>query len=43
MHLRTTTKIKQATDEYLNSAELRKLAQQQVYRQLQDEYAEETA
>ena len=40
--LRTETKIKQATDEYLNSADLRKLAQQQVYRQLQDEYAEET-
>ena len=42
MHLRTTTKLKQATDEYLNSADLRKLAQQQVYTQLQDEYAEET-
>ena len=40
--LRTTTKLKQATDEYLNSADLRKLAQQQVYILLQDEYAEET-
>ena len=41
--LRTTTKIKQATDEFINSEELRKLAQQQIYRDIQDEYAEETA
>ena len=41
--LRTTTKIKQATDEFINSEELRKLAQQQIYRDMQDEYAEETA
>ena len=41
--LRTTTKIKQATDEFINSEELRNLAQQQIYRDMQDEYAEETA
>ena len=41
--LRTTTKIKQATDDFINSEELRKLAQQQIYRDMQDEYAEETA
>jgi len=42
-HLKAETAIKQSTDEFLNSEELKQLAQQQAYVDLQNSYAEDYA